>query len=202
MFNEKTRVAIFSLGLVLTLTVGAAFAYYFQKLAVTNHFKTGDIGIGLTESCDYEDGWVPGEEKINEVYFDNTGDYDVLIRAKFYPEVSIGENKVDNKAVVEGFNLNFTQNFNNTWIKMDDGWFYYKQVLKTHATTPITLKSVTMSDRIGNTNKDGAHEDYSMARLKILVDCESIQTQAHADEFEASGWKTPLSIQEDKVIWK
>ena len=56
-------------------------------MPVTNPFSIGQANIYLDETFDVDDKWVPGEEKQKEVAFGNDGDVDVVIRARFTPEL-------------------------------------------------------------------------------------------------------------------
>ena len=69
------------------LAVSCILAYFSSSMPVTNPFSIGQANIYLDETFDVDDKWVPGEEKQKEVAFGNDGDVDVVIRARFTPEL-------------------------------------------------------------------------------------------------------------------
>lgn len=81
--NKKKLVAILALAVVVVL--GATFAYFNQVLTAENPFDTGKYDSVLTEDFNPDDGenWEPGAEVNKKVAVENTGDYPIVVRAKF-----------------------------------------------------------------------------------------------------------------------
>lgn len=72
-------------GLAAAALVGGTFAYFSQSTTIDNPFDTAKYGTIVTEDFNPEDGedWQPGAEVNKDLYVDNTGDRDVVVRVKF-----------------------------------------------------------------------------------------------------------------------
>ena len=73
------------LGLVSVALVGGTFAYFTQTTTIDNPFDTAKYASVVTEDFNPEDGekWEPGAEVNKDLYVQNTGDRDVVVRVKF-----------------------------------------------------------------------------------------------------------------------
>ena len=147
--------------LVMTAAVAlmaGTFAWLTQEAEVTNKFATpyeGSYGSQIVETVvdpegeeltneytDLENEWdlvvpdqfKPGDSIKKEVYFENTGTYDQLIRIRFSPELS------------EGLSLVGTDALNDHWVDGEDGYYYYKHVLEAGASTENILESIKFNE--------------------------------------------------------
>lgn len=73
------------LGLASVALIGGTFAYFTQTSTIDNPFNTAKYGTIVTEEFHPEDGdkWKPGAEVNKDLYVDNTGDRDVVVRVKY-----------------------------------------------------------------------------------------------------------------------
>lgn len=73
------------LGLASVALVGGTFAYFTQMTTIDNPFDTARYESVVTEDFIPEDGenWQPGVEVNKDLYVQNTGDRDVVVRVKF-----------------------------------------------------------------------------------------------------------------------
>ncbi|MCI9502468.1 MAG: hypothetical protein HFG76_10840 [Hungatella sp.] len=73
------------LGLASVALVGGTFAYFTQMTTIDNPFDTARYESVVTEDFVPEDGenWQPGVEVNKDLYVQNTGDRDVVVRVKF-----------------------------------------------------------------------------------------------------------------------
>lgn len=73
------------LGLASVALVGGTFAYFTQSATIDNPFDTASYSTVVTEDFKPEEGedWQPGAEVNKDLYVDNTGDRDVVVRVKF-----------------------------------------------------------------------------------------------------------------------
>lgn len=73
------------LGLASVALVGGTFAYFTQTATIDNPFDTARYESVVTEDFVPEDGenWQPGVEVNKDLYVQNTGDRDVVVRVKF-----------------------------------------------------------------------------------------------------------------------
>lgn len=98
----KNKKVIGVLGLASVALVGGTFAYFTQTATIDNPFDTAKYRTSVTEDFIPEDGekWEPGAEVNKDVYVQNTGDRDVVVRVKFEDFWYRGESLVtegDNK---------------------------------------------------------------------------------------------------------
>ena len=112
--KKISKKSLLLVGGCAVLAVSCVLAYFFSSMQVTNLFSVGEANVYLNETFDVDDKWVPGEEKEKTVNFGNDGDMDVVIRAKFTPILKLenGETVTD-KAVLNGFQLNYIDTFPN-----------------------------------------------------------------------------------------
>lgn len=148
--------------LVMTAAVAlmaGTFAWLTQEADVTNKFATpfeGSYGSQIVETVfDEESGedktfkytdpdnewdlvvpdqFKPGDSIKKEVYFENTGTYDQLVRIQFNPQLSEGLLLVGNEALGEH------------WVDGQDGYYYYKHVLVAGAKTEVILESIKFNE--------------------------------------------------------
>lgn len=200
MKKKSNKILLFA-ALCFVLVITCVYAYFSSTLPVTNLFSTGKANIYLDETFDVDDKWVPGEEKQKEVTFGNNGDVDVVIRAKFKPEITLKDGtKVADINILNGFTLNYASSFASEWEKHDDGWYYYKKVLKPNEKTSQTLVSVTISKNISN-DIHGNEADYSGAGMDVDIECEAIQTNVSKDSSDLQGWNVYPVISGMEVSW-
>lgn len=81
----KNKKVIGVLGLASVALVGGTFAYFTQTATIDNPFDTANYRTSVTEDFIPEDGenWQPGAEVNKDLYVQNTGDRDVVVRVKF-----------------------------------------------------------------------------------------------------------------------
>lgn len=74
-----------ALGLSAVALVGGTFAYFTQSSTIDNPFDTAGYSTVIVEDFKPEEGedWEPGAEVNKDLYVDNTGDRDVVVRVKF-----------------------------------------------------------------------------------------------------------------------
>lgn len=80
--NKKSTIAM--TGLVAVAIVGGSFAYWNQNSTIDNPFDTSKYGSTVEENFKPEDGedWQPGIEVNKDVMVVNTGDTDLIVRAR------------------------------------------------------------------------------------------------------------------------
>ncbi len=99
------------LGLASVALVGGTFAYFTQTSTIDNPFNTAKYGTVVTEEFHPEDGdkWNPGAEVNKDLYVDNTGDRDVVVRVKYEEFWSRNTVEGDPTTAVEIKTLDSTQ---------------------------------------------------------------------------------------------
>lgn len=160
----KKKKVIGVAGLAAVALVGGTFAYFSQQTTVDNPFDTARYGTIVTEDFNPEDGedWEPGVEVNKDLYVDNTGDRDVVVRVKFedfwsrdgeqFKEVlgldalSVYQ-KDPTDGLVDGDQSVVHKYFANMekWMFNEkDGYFYYKTNLGKGQNTGLFLDKVQL----------------------------------------------------------
>ena len=164
---KKSAIAIASL-VVLALIAGT-FAYWNQTATIENPFDTGRYGMTIIENFRPEEGhgWQPGVEIDKDVFVQNTGDQDIVVRVKLdeswtrkdestpYKSIlagpvgevyTVGQSDAEDglteddlSVVTKKFNTNATK-----WINGNDGWYYYAINLEEGISTEKWLDSVEL----------------------------------------------------------
>ena len=122
-----------------------------------------------------------------------------VLRVKFTPVLTRKDGMVD-IAAAQSFTLNFSDDFSLNWVQKGD-WYYYKKVLSPSQVSEVTLKSVTVSDQIGNDEHKIA-TDYSGAIYEVKVEGELLQASLAAEGAEALKWDMSPTVSGDQVAWK
>lgn len=170
MKNKKLIIAL--LGLLLLLSVcGLIFAL--TSVAVTNHFETGIVDISLTEYQkvgNNEIPWqdnptvMPGEivSKIPRVHNDGNDCY-VRARIMFRDTDQINESNLSG--------------ISDKWIKADDGYYYYTDILPHGEDADIFYAVNIPADLPEETQGQIFHID---------IDVDAIQSQNFTPQFNAA----------------
>lgn len=164
-----------SLGLASVALVGGTFAYFTQTSTIDNPFDTASYSTVVTEDFKPEDGdkWEPGTEVNKDLYVDNTGDRDVVVRVKFQDIwtrngadlntrlTDLTDNAGNKLAMLPPHQLDpedgetegdnsvvwkyFAEGTEDNWFyNQDDGYFYYKHNLQPGTSTGKFLDSVKL----------------------------------------------------------
>ena len=145
---------------------------------VTNHFETGIVDIRIKEYQivnGQEEIWtdppmvLPGDRvsKIPRIYNDGT---DCYVRVK----ICFREAGELTEANLFGMSAK--------WMKADDGWYYYKEILKTGTTVDV-FKGFEIQKNLS--------EDMTEKTFYIDIDADAIQSKNFTPDFEAaSPWGT------------
>lgn len=163
--NKKSLTAL--TGLLGLAVIMGSWAYFSQTSTVVNPFDTGDYGSTIIENFKPSDGenWMPGVEVDKEVFAINTGDVDLIVRARLdetwmrkgnttpykdsandpYDVYTVYQDNSED-GLVDDDKSAVTKNFSTSanWIKGDDGWYYYAVNLKKGETTDMWLSSVQL----------------------------------------------------------
>lgn len=185
-------------GMFALFVMSGAFAYFTAQYSIDNRLNGSEAKVYLNELFDPNDKWVPGEEKQKEVRFGNEGKIASVMRAKFTQQLKRKDGTADPDAV-KGFSLNFSDKFREEWEQIGD-WYYYKKVLEPGQMTDITLKSVTISNQIGNDEHQIA-PDYSQAEYDVKIEGELIQASAASEGASSMKWGAVPQVTGDTVVW-
>lgn len=163
---KSKRKVILIAGIVTLVLAAGVLAYFSREMKIDNPFSTKEYGGEIVEKFTPEKDWEPGEQITKEVTARNTGDYPLFVRVKFSEkwerEKADGEGKdtifemtsADSgrffpanaaNSVAGGSSVykNLTGVTDGSWIKADDGYFYYSMRLAAGGSTSKLLDYVT-----------------------------------------------------------
>ena len=166
--KKKSRLVAL-VGFVVLAFLGGTFAYWSQTSQIDNPFDTGKYGSTIREDFSPDDGenWQPGTMVDKVVKAVNTGDVDLIVRARLDEKwVYKGQTAPykDSAAAVGGYSVYATSQNNATdgltaldgsvvtktfssstkWIAGADGWYYYTVNLGGGESSDAWLSSVTL----------------------------------------------------------
>lgn len=190
----KKKPLIFILLLLLTVAVGSTFAYYYSEVVIPNKFKTMTYNVAIEEK--FNNTW--GKK---EVTFVNKGDTNtsVVIRIN-YNELWLddeGSNaSLSNKAYgMDVVTKNWTDEFNNDFVKGDDGWYYYTKVLDANQSVKV-LNSIALNESA--IRGSAYYDEYKKYTYELDFNIEAIQADGSAIE---SNWGKVVNISGNEVTW-
>lgn len=157
------------LGLASVALVGGTFAYFTQTSTIDNPFNTAKYSTVVTEEFHPEDGdkWTPGAEVNKDLYVENTGDRDVVVRVKyeeFWNRNSAEIKSLDSKQTMAEVHQAdpkdglidaddsvvhkiFAPGTEGKWSELqEDGYYYYLTKLAPNSSTGKFLDKVRLDD--------------------------------------------------------
>ncbi len=172
LFKNKTFwLAIVAGGLVCSISVPSAMAYF------TTYVKAeGGYEITLGSETEIEE---KVKDMTKEISLTNTGETDCYVRVKVFSGSQI--NMTYTSAVDDSGNTYWTSN--------EDGYWYYKDILKVNRSTEILKAKIELS------------EDYKDS-FNVIVVQECTPVQYHEDGTPYADWnakvdtKTDIGVQE------
>ncbi len=192
MGKKNIKVVIYLLVIGLIMILGGSLAYFYQEVVVPNSFKTMTYNVKLEE--EFYNDW--GTKK---VYIRNLEETNapVVLRVN-YNEVwslTIDGNIHTLSNILNGENVvtkNFTSVFLNDFIKGNDGWYYYKKVLKPSSSIQL-LESISLKNDLIIHNNE--YHDYN---YELSFNYETIkETNNEVNDI----WNKNITINEDNVVW-
>lgn len=164
----EKKIAAAMAGLAAAAVIGGAFAYWNKTSTIDNPFDTNNYGSTVVEDFQPANGesWQPGVEVKKDVTAVNTGDTDLIVRARLnetwtrkgetvpykdskkenYDVYTVvqkdpadGLTAADGSVVSKKFDTGSTD-----WVDGKDGWYYDKFNLKGGQTTKKWLDSIEL----------------------------------------------------------
>lgn len=195
-FITEKKPLFFILLLLVVVGIGGTFAYYYTEVIIPNQFKT--LTYNVTVEDEFYDDW-----GVKKVFFVNKEETNtpVVLRINFN---EAWRREVDGMALSLDNNVNgenvvlkeWTDTFNNDFIKGDDGWYYYKKVLNSSERVQV-LESITLNEELILTSP--YYEDYKVFDYELSFNFEAIQASSGA---VSDIWNRSVSISGDEVTWK
>lgn len=192
MMNKKKLSLLVVSGVLVTTIVGGSLAWFTSKDTKLNYFSTGSIKHEIVEVFE-EDGLaknlLPGDEVNKDVWINNTGKSDALLRVKVIPQWVNKLGEVDNLLDTNLIELVFADGVqkslesgigNDTnWILGNDGYFYYTSILPVnkeeveHQSAQL-LSAVRLSGEVSDQDK------YAEKEINVRIESETVQVNKDA----------------------
>ena len=190
----KAKVLVIT-SLILTITVlGTTYAFKSHNSQLTNLLKAHKVSGGIIENGGSPEGgegdftFTPGGNTTKKVQFENTGDAAVFLRVA-YAQTWLDK---DGELLAHGPSApdpsyatpNWTGNWTSEWFYGDDGWYYYKKVLKAGDITDEVL------DSVGFLNTPALPDEYATGKYELTFIMEIVQCSDEAKVNEDALSKT------------
>lgn len=187
--NNKKLILVTFLSLATVL--GGTLAYFNTNTSIVNSFKTALYQNEIVESFSPPITWTPGTTTEKTVKVTNTGNTDMAIRAT-YSEKWVNANGKELSLKDENDNIAAIIDFNTTWTKNEDGYYYYGSKddltkLMPDDTSSSFINSVTFNENIKANLKETVSEDgqtityqsdgngYDNAQYTLTLKLETVQ---------------------------
>ena len=192
MRKTKTNKKLFVVTcLSLATVLGGTLAYFNTNSSIVNTFKTALYQNEIVEQFESPITWTPGTTTEKTVKVTNTGNTDMAIRATF-TEKWVNKNGEELSLKDENDNIAAIIDFNTTWTKNEDGYYYYGSKdnltkLMPDDTSSSFINSVTFNENIKANLKETVSEDgqtityqsdgngYDNAQYTITLKLETVQ---------------------------
>ncbi|AYE33766.1 hypothetical protein [Clostridium septicum] len=185
--NKKSRYIILGLCLSFITLINTPRVYasveeiknwFTARDEVSNNFINGDIDISIEEDFKEPENW-DGLNHDKKVAIQNNGKSDAFIRVSIVPRWvdENGKPWIGDSNYVDLTFVNVTEDLNTAnaaWIKGEDGYYYYNQIVKTTNKTVDLLESVALN--IPTDKKDV----YKNRKLIVDVKSETVQATSNA----------------------
>lgn len=160
--NKKKKRVLAIIGFSALTVLGSTLAYFTTSKSFVNDFKTGKYDHEIIETLTSPSNWIPGETIEKNVKVTNNGTIDMALRAS-YTESWVSKNneslplkqKDNNVAII---------NFDNSWTKAEDGYYYYgtkdnMTKLTPNETSSSFITGVTFNENTEFSLKETVSED-------------------------------------------
>lgn len=189
--KNKNKKIILVTALSLTTVLGGTLAYFNTNSDIINSFKTAMYQNEIIETFSPPITWTPGTTTEKNVKVTNTGNTDMAIRATF-TEKWVSANGEELSLKDEDDNIAAIIDFNTSWQKNDDGYYYYgskdnlKKLMPDETSTSF-INSVTFNENIKASLKETISADgrtityasdgngYDNAQYTLTLKLETVQ---------------------------
>ena len=177
--------------LSLATVLGGTLAYFNTNSSIVNTFKTALYQNEIVETFESPITWTPGTTTEKNVKVTNTGNTNMAVRATF-TEKWVNANGEELSLTDEDNNIAAIIDFNTTWQKAADGYYYYGSKdnltkLMPDDTSSSFINSVTFNENIKAKLKENISSDgktityqsdgngYDNAQYTLTLKLETVQ---------------------------
>lgn len=150
-------------GISLFTILGGTLAYFTTRSSLTNIFNTAKYETQIVEEFTSPDNWTPGTTTEKTIKVTNRGSIDMALRAS-YTEKWVNANGEELPLNDLENNIAAIINFDSSWTKNDDGYYYYgskEELTKLipEQTSSSFITGVTFNENIKATLNTDISED-------------------------------------------
>lgn len=190
----KINSLLFIFILIAVIGIGTTFALFYSSSFAANKFKIMNYNVVLTDN--FDDNWGKREVFISN----NDSNSDVVIRVSynelfsksFDDNILILSNTIDGEDVVY---KGWTDDFLNNFTLGDDGWYYYKKILRKSESVRLMESFMLNKDLL---SKSYDSDNYLRYNYELDFNYEAIS--ADSDSIKDI-WNKTVTIEGDNVIW-
>lgn len=191
--NRKKANAVKLSGIALLAVavagIGGTGAVIQHKLAVKNTLKTPTVEVSIDDTV----GKMDGSKKQKVVFFENQGTADVFIRVAYAERWENGEKELlssqspDGKDVVKKFKDTHLENSmenmfpKDEWTLGNDGWYYYRHVLKAANEADAYDKTEPLLTAVDFSDVASEDSEYFGADYELHFQVEAVQASDDYD---------------------
>ena len=123
--NKDNRKKLLIVGAISLFTIlGGTLAYFTTSSTIANVFNTGKYQTQIVENFESPSDWTPGTTTDKTIKVTNNGSIDMALRAS-YTEKWVNANGEQLPLKDSENNVAAIINFDNSWTKDGDGYYYY-----------------------------------------------------------------------------
>ena len=170
--KKSILVGMLVFSLAALMVVGGTLAWFTSEAEVTNTFKAGTVEIKVLEKGETEGitNWNPGDTTDYGVSVKSLGSKQTYVRVKLEPVWYNGE--IEANVDKDNVELTLAENWEKYWV-LDDGWYYYKEILEQNQETSLLLDKVHLKG-------EETDNKYQGLTLKIKVEAQAVQASNKA----------------------
>ena len=183
---KKLWTAVLSVTAALLLLVGGTYSWFYSDDSKENSFSVAHTDVRLNEVFE-------GDYGQKEVVASNVGDMPALVRLAAIPVITKVDEETGNEVqlpiTVDGQSIiRFVRpgSFATYWMDGDDGWYYYKRVLKAGEETSGDARFLLRVDLVPGFDYE-AHPEYIGATLDVDVKISSVAVSKTGDYLSVWG---------------
>lgn len=194
--SKKKLSLVIAAGVLLIAVVGGSLAWFTSQDTKTNHFTTGSISHEIVEDFNTtgpSQDLLPGDEVNKDVWINNTGKSDALLRVKITPQWMNGE-EADTDLGNEGIELVFAEKVQTalnesgiaegaTWVLGNDGYFYYTSILSVNS-EEVEKQTAQLLDAVRLSGKITDQTKFANKEMNVIIESETVQVNKDAYEEE------------------
>ena len=195
MKKRNKKVVLFLILLLSIIGIGSAYAYYQVNVIVPNKYKAATYEVEIEEEFEDKFGvkkvWIVNKEKTNAPVVLRVN-YNELWSKEIDGVLLTLDNNVNGENVVE---KEWTEEFLNDFELKEDGWYYYKKVLRPEERVQL-LERISLKNELISTSEYS--NEYLTYDYELAFNFESIQA---TEDAVLEIWNKNITINDDNVTW-